>query len=177
MPHPIVRQNDELGGEHEQTHEVEMRLVVAQDDRWPTKILAAGVLYRSAHLGEVVHSETSHAVKHTMVSRFFTIRFFAQSEHHPSYNGQSKTQDEEIRKRIDAYEQIAEWYRHAASFPARRRQETKKKGRKNVRHNYHGKHPHHGYLAEGTTRWVTGKNHRTHAHKHNGGRKGYAVFV
>ena len=177
VPDPIIRQNDQLAGEHHEAHQVEVRLVVAKDDGGPTEILARGVFHRGADLREMLHRKTGHAVKHVVIGGLFLLRRLAQGEHDPPHEGQSETCEEEIGKRIKAHEQIAQCDGHAAWPAARGGQEAEEERREEVGHHHDGEHAHHRDLAQGAQRRVACEDHDAHADKHDGGREGDAVFV
>jgi len=69
-PDPIITQCHDAGRKQQQAKHIQMRLMVADDDGRPGKILAAGILYLQMHSRQTAESKMKNAMQPAMIAPF-----------------------------------------------------------------------------------------------------------
>ena len=83
IPHPVVGEEDDSWRQHHQTHQVEMRLMVADQDGRLLKVLTHTIIKSELHTWHMMNHETGDALQQTVVFHLPFFRRLAQMEVKP----------------------------------------------------------------------------------------------
>ena len=170
VPHPVVGEDDHLGGEHKHADEVEMGLVVADDDGGALEGFAGGVLHLVAHIGEQPHGEAAEGGDVAVEAEPFLIGVAPDEFVEEGEGGvDEKCGDEEYEEGEEGVEEAFEGDGDAARFSFVGGEPAVDEWREVAGHEDDGGHADEGDLGEGTHGRVFGEDEDADADEHEGG--------
>ena len=98
MPHPVLRQYNQLWRQHHDGHKVEVRLMVADNDRRPLESLSVGINKAESGSRDVVHHKSGPSLQYAMIFQLVPVGFPAQRYQEESAHGHLHGKAQKIAK-------------------------------------------------------------------------------
>ena len=175
-PHPVVGQDDDAGRQLHQGHQVQVRLVVADDDGGPAEGLVFAAPLPETHAGHAADDETGDALQQPVIEGLTVPPPLQRAvyQHRIGYQQQEHTA-QEARHRDGRCRQAAQGDGIFAPSAMLLRQPSEHHRRQPAGHHHHHGHTHDGYFGQRPQGRMPADNQRAYADEHDNGGQDHAA--